>query len=134
MNLESLQVQYKEYRRDMQSFPPASSFYKKLEAQMGTWLKSVKERFGQDMVDRLTEKVDRKKVNKIKGKLIVVCLECRSPVAQRNLAKHMRTAHSKKKKKILLRAPMPKTLVKCPTCSADVFDTRLARHIKRNHD
>ena len=52
---EKLWIEYREFRKDMKSFPVGSPMFKRTKEKLGDFLKSVKERYGQEMVDKLTK-------------------------------------------------------------------------------
>jgi hypothetical protein len=54
MAMDNLFITYREHRRDMKAFPPGSPAYNRAKEKLSEFLRYVKEKHGQDVVDTLT--------------------------------------------------------------------------------
>lgn len=56
MAYDNLQVTYRDFFRDIRSFPPNSPMAARLRKERRAWLDMVKVKYGEEMVTRLTGK------------------------------------------------------------------------------
>lgn len=56
MSVENLFIQYREYRRDIKSFPPTSPMYKKAKLELKAFLADLRRKHGQQFVNNLVSK------------------------------------------------------------------------------
>jgi hypothetical protein len=54
MAIDNLFITYREHRKDMRAFPVDSAGYKRAKERLNEFLKYVKEKHGQDVVDTIT--------------------------------------------------------------------------------
>lgn len=91
IRLEQIKIQYKDFLRDMRSFPSESLQKRKVKKEMHEYLKSVRDRFGQEVVDKVCDVYGQ---TKPKEKLLTICPICKASILEKNLKKHASKRHT----------------------------------------
>lgn len=55
MKIENLKITYSEYRREMKGLPPGKN-RSSVKARMSDWLESIRDMYGQDVVNQVVRK------------------------------------------------------------------------------
>lgn len=89
MAYENVKKQVVEYMRDLHSLPVSSPLRKKIKEQLGSYLKEVQKKYGQETVDKVMNNKPKEK----KPTVLVICEKCGAKVSNKRLGKHIRKNH-----------------------------------------
>lgn len=91
IRIEQIKIEYIGLLKNIKSFPDNSSQKQRAKKELGKYLESVRDRFGQEIVDKVAGKIEPKPQEPT---VLIICTICNVEVNVKNMSHHIKKRHS----------------------------------------